>query len=61
LKTKDITILNAANYARFERIFAQIRAQKQQEQASLRKTNRGFSVGNSDKRSASARLRFVLL
>jgi hypothetical protein len=26
LKTKDITILNAANYARFARKFAQIRA-----------------------------------
>ena len=40
LKTKEVTFLNAANYARFERIFAQIRAQKEQKQASLRKTNR---------------------
>jgi hypothetical protein len=30
LKTKEVTILSAANYARFERIFAQIGAQMEQ-------------------------------
>ncbi|MGC9996289.1 MAG: hypothetical protein ABSE79_13285 [Terriglobia bacterium] len=59
LKTKEVTFLKAANYARFERIFAQIRAQKEQQQASLRKTDQGWRVGNSDKQSASRRLGFL--
>jgi hypothetical protein len=53
LKTKEVTILNAADFARFERIFTQIRAQKEQKQASLRKPNRRLRVGNSDRRSAT--------
>ena len=58
LKTREVTFLNAADYACFERIFAQIGAQGEQKQAILRKTNRGLRVGNSDRQSASARLRF---
>jgi len=48
-----MTFLSAANYVRFQRIFAQIRAQKEQKQAVLCKVNRGLKLWNNDKQSAS--------
>jgi hypothetical protein len=57
LKTKEVTFLNGADYARFERIFAQAGAQMEQKQASLRKTNRSLRVGISDRLSASVACR----
>ena len=58
LKTKEVTFLNAANYARFTRIFVQIERKRSKNRPVCAKRTGGLRVGNNDRQSASARLRF---
>jgi hypothetical protein len=44
LKTKDITLLRAAIFARFERKFAPIEPQKEQERRNLHKRSQDFQA-----------------
>jgi len=56
LKTKENHFLNAANYARFARKLAQIRALKEQKQRILPKTNRRVEWEGSERQMTGRRL-----